>query len=436
MSLNLHEKCKSKLIEVLAELLPKLIVSNNFTLDRKSSYSLLSAESVVSGRGEDKDKLVEFIDEAPIFHFIHETLARELSENQEYNSEAEDKSLIEISGYKDPTLTATRLIEELDSLPWRYIFTVKFDREVSEKLFPIIKIHKPENQIGIIKTNNDFIEKFPLVSGIETRDNKIRGPSIASALLGLRAEPEWGENQLCLQIEHEGFIGHFDQSATFERALNDFKAFCGLTIALRILKIDRKYRPTPIRAKFIIHKLEAEKWVVQRFQEFDADVSETFHDLVPHDLDGTLDTEEKRINWVNFTLLQIKRTFNNRDQNKNILLAAQWLFDSYCGKNQLLSYIQMIVVLEILLGDKASSNQVGLGVLLGNRCAYLIGHTKTQRDEILKDFKEIYDVRSKIVHRGKSKLNAYEFSLFRKLQWMCRRIIQKEIELLDNDLKK
>ena len=77
----------------------------------------------------------------------------------------------------------------------------------------------------------------------------------------------------------------------------------------------------------------------------------------------------------------------------------------------------------------------GLGELLRNRCAYLIGTTHDQRKEILDEFKEIYDVRSKIVHRGKARLNLHERTLFSKLQWVCRRVIQEEIKLLMKDVE-
>ena len=92
--------------------------------------------------------------------------------------------------------------------------------------------------------------------------------------------------------------------------------------------------------------------------------------------------------------------------------------------------------MEILLGEKAISDIIGLGELLRNRCAYLIGDSHKQREDILRNFKDIYDVRSKIVHRGKATLNIYERVLFSKLQWMCRRVIQKEIELLQKDVTK
>ena len=92
-----------------------------------------------------------------------------------------------------------------------------------------------------------------------------------------------------------------------------------------------------------------------------------------------------------------------------------------------------MVVLEILLGEKDSSDEIGLGELLRNRCAYLISKTHKDRSEILQDFKRIYAVRSQIVHRGKSRLTPDERSLFHNLRWMCRRVIQEELTLLKAD---
>jgi hypothetical protein len=86
--------------------------------------------------------------------------------------------------------------------------------------------------------------------------------------------------------------------------------------------------------------------------------------------------------------------------------------------------------MEILLGDKAASDLMGLGELLRNRCAYLISRSHDEREKILEDFKGIYAVRSHIVHAGKKKLNAKERELFVELQWMCRRVIQEEVKLL------
>jgi hypothetical protein len=96
----------------------------------------------------------------------------------------------------------------------------------------------------------------------------------------------------------------------------------------------------------------------------------------------------------------------------------------------MLSFVQTIVVLEILLGDDTANDDLGLGQLLRNRCAFLIGKSHEQRADILRDFTKIYRVRSQIVHRGKSRLSREERALFFQLQWICMRVIQEELRLL------
>jgi hypothetical protein len=89
-----------------------------------------------------------------------------------------------------------------------------------------------------------------------------------------------------------------------------------------------------------------------------------------------------------------------------------------------------MVVLEILLGDKLMSDEIGVGKLISNRFAYLIGTTHEERTYYLATFNKIYDIRSQIVHSGKHRLSLEEHVLFMHLRSMCRRVIQKEVELL------
>jgi Apea-like HEPN len=126
----------------------------------------------------------------------------------------------------------------------------------------------------------------------------------------------------------------------------------------------------------------------------------------------------------------MRAVFSGGPKAEPIVLASEWFFNSYTGNDQLLSYVQAMVVLEILLGDKTTSKEIGLGRLLSNRCAYLIGTTQEERAAILSDFNQIYDVRSDIVHEGKSRLTRDERVLFYTLQSFCHRVIQEEIKLL------
>src|SRR5829696_4079636 len=72
--------------------------------------------------------------------------------------------------------------------------------------------------------------------------------------------------------------------------------------------------------------------------------------------------------WIIDRLRKIGVCFSAGDQGQGsrLLLAGQWLFDSYVGQNDLLSFVQTMIALEILLGDKERSDLLGLNELLRN----------------------------------------------------------------------
>jgi hypothetical protein len=50
--------------------------------------------------------------------------------------------------------------------------------------------------------------------------------------------------------------------------------------------------------------------------------------------------------------------------------------------------------------------------------------------KIMDEFSHIYDVRSQIVHRGKSRISANERELFGTLRWYSKRVIAAELKML------
>lgn len=157
--------------------------------------------------------------------------------------------------------------------------------------------------------------------------------------------------------------------------------------------------------------------------------------LQMHDLEGRLEGDEERLRWAEGALNNIAVVFSASQKAEPIVLASQWLFDSHASRDELLAFVQAMVVLEIILGDKKVSDEIGLGALMRNRCAYLIGTSHGERSELLETFNKIYRVRSQIVHSGKPRLTLEERSLFSRLRWMCRRVIDKEVDLLKADVR-
>jgi hypothetical protein len=106
------------------------------------------------------------------------------------------------------------------------------------------------------------------------------------------------------------------------------------------------------------------------------------------------------------------------------------LFDGSTGDDLLLTFVQSMVVLEILLGDRAASTDTSISTLISNRFAYLVGKTHDEREQHIATFKKIYAVRSQIVHSGKSRLRSEDRRLLAELLQMGRAAIVKEVDML------
>ncbi len=400
-------------------------------IDVSSTSDLSKAEAVLPQTNTLKTTLSDYISETPVSDFIYQYLSKELHEFQEYDASAPALKLSELDGYGDLTALSHRLVGEFESLPWDYTLTIPLPRDIGSFLGRTIKFFPLSDAIAIVTPDEAFSGKFPLASGIPTRDRKIsRSLGKWPGLLLTGESPNWEVQTAHLQIRVKGFVGEYGTTTTIREGIDIAKAFFGICIALRLFAIEHIYRQDPSKAQFYVHRKVSDKWVVERTSEMDAPQTEVFHDLILHTLDGRLTTDLEKEAWARETLAKIGGTFSIVEKSRRILLAGQWLFDSYCGSNELLSFVQAAVVMEILLGDKAVSDLLGLGELLRNRCAYLISTSHEERETLLSDFREIYAVRSSIVHAGKKRLNAKEWELFSKLRWMCRRVIQEEVKLL------
>ena len=423
MALNIHPECRNSLIDTLAEALEKARVNNKSYLNRKSLYHLFKVEDVLPQRGKIKKDLEAYIGESPIFDFVYGKLSRDLNENETYNPDFPDQLLSDNPNYSDIRALSTSLVNELESLPWKYCFTFQLNSSIgqhaTDELIPLTE------NIRAIKKGAELVTNFQLESGVEKRDRYLHG----GGLLGLASPQSWSDDSLYIQIFTEGFVGKFVSTTPEVLAIDTFKSIVGILVALRLIKVRYSYSNSISKNRVYTHRMKF-IWEIKDSIELNDDISKTIINLEYDDLDGTLDTDLKKQVFLKQRLKLLAKALSHQESSEKICLAGRWLFESYCGNNELLSFVQTTVCLEILLGDKAVSDLMGLGELLRNRCAYLIGQNHAQREEVLNDFKKIYDIRSKIVHRGKSQLKMHERELFHKLQWMANRVIQEEIQLI------
>lgn len=338
--------------------------------------------------------------------------------------------MLELDEFKDAKSVASKLVDEFEALPREYTLTIRLPKSLNGIARQDSHLVELSPSLRLVRAGTEFKQRFPLEATTEDLRADLIGGSLLAALMS-RDVAEWEENALHLQIEAAGFIGVYGGSNPHQDAIRSLRSFFGLAIALRLLVTKREYRPAKPNTALVVHQRHSgATWEVFAKLQLQNNLTDALDMLRLGTVDGWIDLPERQNVWSEHVFDQIRKVFRAGAKAETILLASQWFFDASCGSDELLAFVQSMIVLEIILGDKATSDQMGLNELLRNRCAYLIGKSQEERAEVHRTFKDIYDVRSQIVHRGKHRLTSNERELFGQLRWMCRRVIQREIELL------
>jgi hypothetical protein len=118
---------------------------------------------------------------------------------------------------------------------------------------------------------------------------------------------------------------------------------------------------------------------------------------------------------------KLNETSNLIERNDNdaqfIKSALEWAFDSQIEENETISFIQVSIGLEAILGEETGREP--LTETLADRCAYLLGNTIENRKKIRRKFRDFYKLRSKLVHGRSMRLKDNE----REFLWWGRKVL-------------
>ncbi|MFG1690690.1 hypothetical protein ACGF5M_00805 [Gemmatimonadota bacterium] len=406
--------------ERLSTALLEIQVQNNQFLIYSTTEAVAKLDDILpEPRSAVRQQLLKAVGESPLSDFVLEQLGAELQEKQEFQSEVPSTPLCSLPGYEDTEALATRLLSDFQSLPWRYLLMVSIPGAAADPVLgAFVDDRVPVSDSLSIKR---WKESDAGVSHELPKENLFGFLTPYAA--GLTA----GSTYLCEQTE--GYVGPYGVTTPlFDYSLK-LRGLLGIALALRLWEPGGSRYATPRRKSIIVLRETDGQWQYQGTHHLSYEDTEGIDSLRLFSRVSELESPEQAL-FVRKDWAQVQIAFQSGRKGDAIVRAGQWLFDSYCGTNELLKFVQAAVSLEILLGDKAATDLVGLGELLANRCAYLIGKTRSQRDEILRDFRQIYETRSKIVHRGHSRLTNEDLERLSKLRWMCSRVIQEELRLL------
>ncbi|HEA3677126.1 TPA: hypothetical protein RVT83_001829 [Escherichia coli] len=120
---------------------------------------------------------------------------------------------------------------------------------------------------------------------------------------------------------------------------------------------------------------------------------------------------------------------DNSRELLRIKSAIDWLVNSIINEDKTMAFVQACMGLESIFGD--DDYEGGLTTILSDRCAYLIGKNIKDRAEIKKTFREIYQIRSKIIHGVRNCLSEKEQTMLYMARQFLRKSILKELGNLE-----
>lgn len=430
MTVSLHQESISRLEAALTEALMSLKVDYRRYLDYSSVEGFNKLDNILPTSASIKRDLIEiFGDEDHFREFSIDWVGRHLKETQIYQLDSRSELLSSLETFHDLGDIANRIVKDFCALPYRYVVTLPLPETLSNGLDPFGSFATDDEAPSprLCEVDERFHEKFGGITQQKHDPNSLASIFRFGLADGNQQLPASG---MCLQLDVEGFIDQYGTSFTAANAIEHIKSFFGLGLATLMFsvgtpKVLSSFGPT--RRHIHVHRLDGEKISANTVFEADPDFSSLVGRIEVLQALSEAPNSQSYIIWC---LGNIGTIFKAGMKSERVRRAAMWLFDSYQGANQLLSFVQTMTALEILLGDKKTSSLTGLTALLSNRCAYLLGQTHTERQEIMETLETIYDVRSLIVHTGKSRLSGKEQQLFFKLRGFCRRVIAKEMELL------
>jgi len=413
----------------------QVVVAKNVFLE-PSAWTLFSPADEALPT-EIRKSLAECVYERPFTAFAVSHLSKALNAKLKYNENAATRPLIELAGFQDAREVASTVVDAFQTLPWQYTFIFSLGLKSS------IPNDQPRDKEYVITPSISVIEAGPEFSAkFRTRDDYNLRDLILASLEGGNAQKAlkpgtWKADTLYFVHRAEGFVADYFSTPLVEKTWLLLRSFGGLMRASATVEIKKEGPPSSeysygtsflAAAPLHVYLAEGDEWEPLERHTGSADYADLVKSLqwiLP-----AMEGDRVHEAFIAHIINSVKPAFGEAKECATLRQSGQWYFDSHAGTDNLLQFVQATVALEILLGDKAISEQIGLGQLLANRCAYMLAENHAERVELLDKFDEIYETRSRIVHSGKNSLNEKEWRLLHELRYLCGRLIRKELELM------
>ncbi len=436
----LNERCINRIKELLISDIHKLKVSNDGYLDTDTFSDQEMFDKVLPKSGIHIENYRGWIhDTNPFLYYLVMEIDNKLSKKD--SSEVKETStLIDELNIKDSDQFIDEIVNDFIDLPRQYIIFFELPNSLSQLVCFLNNKYVVSSEIEIILLDDNLISASNIKE--EFIKNK-ESESLLSSFFGNRAvhpNNKLIKNRVYLKINISGYFNNIYTTNTEKSALEKLKAFLGISILHGPLQYKKSffsgikylqyYQLSESEDPELISKNLPDDFVkILNNIVFEGSF---FHSVFSESLLQKKDKYDKTVSSLKTYFDISYRLFNDTQKTNRLLLAAEWFLESYISENDTMSFVQLMIVIEVLIGDKTPNHKIPLMELLSNRLSYLLSERSFEREELIKKFEDIYNIRSKIVHTGKSKLVGKEFIAMNELRKLCLRLIRKEIQLLTN----
>lgn len=308
------------------------------------------------------------------------------------------------SPFADPEAAAEMLLQRIETLPWSY-----------ELVAPTTISEEPKDYR--IELHGGF--ELSAFSETTAASYPVAEVDLDDAEMHRRSYPDkMGAGQYYFLGRHEGYIRQNGPTAEVSAFMDAMIAFLGLLVCDGDLMVfPFTYGGPSPAVPVLVYRVDGDRELLP-YRWLSVEHSALLQEVKPTaKLDGANLLDQ---------IGGIKAAFMHMPTRS----AARWYLDSHFGSNGLMQVVQATIALEILLGDRNESRQTGLSSLLANRLAYLIGTSPKNRERIIERFRELYELRSSIVHAGAAVLADTELKALEALQRYAQQAIQVHISEL------
>jgi Apea-like HEPN len=420
---------RDALIKRTAETLASMHVAPELYLPYDSVQLLLALDASFADKKNPSPqrKLAErHISATPIADFMLEAILETIRERTPSDREGAEWRLDQFPGFSDIPSAAERLVDGFFRIPYEYQITIPLNEDVAILVQILSAIEWQEKFQFVV-----FDEAFKVTHPLPTYATE--GSTILGGLLNWSWPSSGG-----ISFRTNGYVGKTKSFApqieTFER----LQAILGIAWAYQLVDFNSRVQAisqfpfSQHEGRYAIHRHENNELIFDSFGSVTPGILRILRQINFEKPLISTNPDQLHEKVTKFGGLLRDTFVQSVDAGNRLIRGAKWLCDSLCAEDETLAFVQATIAMEILLSEKndKGNKDLSLGAIYKNRCAYALGANHQERDELMSQVAEIYEIRSNIVHSGFQVLSNREISLLITLRILVARLLHKEVRMI------